>query len=146
MPQATVAKCIFCTALLKINKVISYFSCKLFHFYMAKIKPVTITAFSLLQSRHLNDHVKKYDARITNMKAMLVHSLPGFEVYMQWYSLYEEIKKLLGERLAYLCAWPISVASNCLSLSVLPTSIAATAGSMVGMDQPGNGEHLQWRE
>ena len=69
------------------------------------ISPAVQQAFS--------DHVKTYNTRITNMKSTLAHSLPSFEVYMQWYVLYEEIKRILGDRLAYLFAWSVSHASNC---------------------------------
>jgi hypothetical protein len=47
------------------------------------------------------------------MKATLGHSLLAFEVYMQWYPLFEEVKKILGERLTCLFAWSISHDSNC---------------------------------
>lgn len=58
-------------------------------------------------------HVREYRGRITNMKATLGHSLTAFESYMSWYPLYEEVKTILGERLAYLFAFSISQASNC---------------------------------
>jgi hypothetical protein len=80
---------------------------------MARIKPVTETEIFPAVKHAFADHTKKYNARITNMKATLGHSLPAFETYMQWYPLYEEIKKILGDRLAYLFAWSISNASNC---------------------------------
>ncbi len=108
--------------------LISYFCCRLFHFYMARIKPVTSTALSPVTKQAFDDHVKKYQARITNMKAVLGHSLPAFEVYMQWYPLYEEIKKILGERLAYLYAWSISLASNCPLCSTYFRKIIIDAG------------------
>lgn len=59
---------------------------------------------------HLNDYP---GSRITNMKATLGRSLLAFQVYMQWYPLYEETKKILGNRLAYLFAHAISEGSNC---------------------------------
>ncbi|HEV8284349.1 MAG TPA: hypothetical protein VGQ09_08560 [Chitinophagaceae bacterium] len=80
---------------------------------MARIKPLTGTELSSSIQKAFDDHVKKYQSRITNMKATLGHSLPAFEIYMQWYALYAEVKKILGERLAYLFAWSISHASNC---------------------------------
>jgi hypothetical protein len=59
-------------------------------------------------------HVADYPgSRITNMKATLGHSLLAFEVYMQWYPLYEKVKTILGNRLAYLFAHAISESSNC---------------------------------
>jgi alkylhydroperoxidase family enzyme len=59
-------------------------------------------------------HVRAYPStRITNMKATLGRSLTAFNVYMQWYPLYDEVKKITGNRLAYLYAHSISQGSNC---------------------------------
>ena len=73
-------------------------------------------------------HVTEYKARITNMKATLGHSLPAFEIYMQWYALYDEIEKILGKRLAYLFAYSISFASNCPLCSTFFRKIIIDAG------------------
>lgn len=54
-----------------------------------------------------------YNARITNMKATLGHSYTAFQAYMQWYPLYEEVKRILGDRLSPLFAWSISEAADC---------------------------------
>ena len=95
---------------------------------MTRIKPVTGTALLPATKQAFDEHIKKYQARITNMKAVLGHSLPAFEVYMQWYPLYEEIKKILGERMAYLYAWSISLASNCPLCSTYFRKIIIDAG------------------
>ncbi len=58
-------------------------------------------------------HIKDYAARITNMKGTLGHSLVAFMAYMEWYPLYKEVKKILGERLSPLFAWSISEAAQC---------------------------------
>ncbi|AQG79382.1 carboxymuconolactone decarboxylase family protein [Spirosoma montaniterrae] len=59
-------------------------------------------------------HIADYPgSRITNMKATLSHSPLAFDVYMQWYPLYYEVIKIVGERTAYLFAHAISEASNC---------------------------------
>lgn len=58
-------------------------------------------------------HVRQYNSRITNMKSTLARSLPAFEVYMQWYVLYKEVEKILGERLAPLFAYSVSHATDC---------------------------------
>lgn len=60
--------------------------------------------------QHLKDHP---GSRITNMKATLGHSLLSFQIYMQWYPLYEQVKAIVGDRLAYLYAHAISEGSNC---------------------------------
>jgi len=80
---------------------------------MARIKPIPGSEISPAIQQAFDEHVKKYKSRITNMKATLAHSLPMFEIYMQWYPIYEEVKIILGEMLAYLFAWSISHASNC---------------------------------
>ncbi|MDB5227725.1 MAG: transrane protein [Bacteroidota bacterium] len=80
---------------------------------MPRIKPLPIneTPAEIVAAYEL--HQKEYDAKITNMKATLGHSLIAFEVYMDWYKLYERIKTITGERLAYLFAYSVSKGSNC---------------------------------
>jgi alkylhydroperoxidase family enzyme len=58
-------------------------------------------------------HKTIYNARITNMKATLGHSYNAFQAYMQWYPLYEDVKRILGTRLSPLFAWSISEAADC---------------------------------
>ncbi|GLU51511.1 hypothetical protein Dfri01_09720 [Dyadobacter frigoris] len=58
-------------------------------------------------------HKTVYNTKITNMKATLGHSPTAFNVYMQWYPLFEELKRLTGTRLATLFAWSVSEASDC---------------------------------
>jgi len=70
-----------------------------------KATPETIDAYQY--------HTSTYHGRITNMKSTLGHSPIAFEAYMQWYPLYEEVKKILGDRLSPLYAWSISEASDC---------------------------------
>jgi hypothetical protein len=81
---------------------------------MPRIQPVNTEMVSDDIKVAFQHHVTTYaGSRITNMKATLGHSLLAFEVYMQWYPLYEEVNKILGERLAYLFAHAISEGSNC---------------------------------
>src|SRR5580765_2365622 len=58
-------------------------------------------------------HTSVYSSRITNMKATLGHSTIAFQAYMEWYPLYEEVKKIIGNRLSPLFAWSISEAADC---------------------------------
>ncbi len=60
------------------------------------------------------EHIADYPgSRITNMKATLSHSPLAFAVYMQWYPLYHEVIRIVGERSAYLFAHAVSEASDC---------------------------------
>ncbi|MCW3465980.1 carboxymuconolactone decarboxylase family protein [Chitinophaga nivalis] len=80
---------------------------------MARINPLPISETTEATQTAFEHHKKQYHARITNMKATLGHSLLAFEVYMQWYPLYISTQEILGERLAYLFAYAVSVGSNC---------------------------------
>jgi len=87
---------------------------------VSEISPALQVAFE----RHTNE----YNASITNMKGTLAHSLPAFEIYMQWYPLYEEVKKVAGKRSAYLYAWSISSAADCPLCSAFFRRIMIDAG------------------
>lgn len=80
---------------------------------MARIDPLRIEDVSPSLQSAYNEHTGRYNARITNMKATLGHSQVAFEVYMEWYRLYERVRTILGNRQAYLYAYTISVGSNC---------------------------------
>lgn len=80
---------------------------------MARIHPIKEKDVTPSIAESFRKHIAMYDSRITNMKATLAHSSLAFEVYMQWYPMYNEVKRILGERLAYLYAYSISYASNC---------------------------------
>jgi hypothetical protein len=95
---------------------------------MPRIKPVTGDEILPPVKKAFEEHRTKYKSRITNMKATLGHSLLAFELYMQWYPLYEEVKKITGERAAYLFAWAISNASNCPLCSMYFRKIMIDAG------------------
>ena len=95
---------------------------------MARINPINQNELSPSVQVAFERHIKEYNARITNMKATLGHSLLAFEVYMQWYPLYEQVKIILGKRLAYLYAYSISKASDCPLCSTFFRKIIIDAG------------------
>lgn len=95
---------------------------------MARISPIGETEIQPSVKAAFEKHVNEYNARITNMKATLGHSLLAFEVYMQWYPLYEEVEKILGKRLAYLYAYAISKAADCPLCSTFFRKIIIDAG------------------
>ena len=80
---------------------------------MARINPLHVEDAPLSLQFAFTAHTTRYNARITNMKATLGHSQVAFEVYMEWYRLYDRVRIILGDRLAYLFAYTISVGSNC---------------------------------
>jgi alkylhydroperoxidase family enzyme len=80
---------------------------------MPRILPLPNEQYTADTRQAFEKHVCGHHSRITNMKATMGWSLPVFEVYMHWYDLYEEVKKITGPRLAYLFAHAISAGSNC---------------------------------
>jgi hypothetical protein len=95
---------------------------------MARIPPVSESELSVSMKEAFEKHVQEYKGRITNMKATLAHSQLAFEVYMQWYPLYEKVEEIVGKRLAYLFAYSISYASDCPLCSVFFRKIIIDAG------------------
>ena len=95
---------------------------------MARINPLTADSVPSAVKVAFEKHVAAYNATITNMKATLAHSLPVFEVYMQWYPLYEKVTEIVGKRAAYLFAWSVSTASNCPLCSTFFRKIIIDAG------------------
>ncbi|TWV99581.1 carboxymuconolactone decarboxylase family protein [Chitinophaga pinensis] len=80
---------------------------------MARINPLSPEETPVPLQAAYSLHTTTWNACITNMKATLGHSQTAFEVYMEWYRLYDRIKRFLGLRPAYLFAYTVSVGSNC---------------------------------
>lgn len=66
--------------------------------------------------KEYDDQIKKH-GRITNMKRTLLHSVPSFKAYMEWYTLKDQIVPFIGERGLSLFAYAISKGNNCLVCS-----------------------------
>src|SRR5678816_2377513 len=95
---------------------------------MARIEPISESEKTPLIREAFKKHSVAYNARITNMKATLAHSLLAFDIYMLWYPLYTEVEKILGKRLAYLFAYSVSYASDCPLCSTFFRKIIIDAG------------------
>lgn len=80
---------------------------------MPRILPLTETEQSADTKTAFAAHVTNHNSRITNMKATMGRSVLVFNIYMQWYDLYEQVKAIVGSRAAYLFAYAISEGSNC---------------------------------
>jgi len=95
---------------------------------MARIQPVSESERTQVIWKAFEKHIDEYNAKITNMKATLAHSLLAFDVYMQWYPLFAEVEKILGKRLAYLYAYSISYSADCPLCSTFFRKIIIDAG------------------
>jgi len=95
---------------------------------MPRISPLDTEATPAETRIAYQQHTAIYKARITNMKSTLGHSYTAFQAYMQWYPLYEEVKRILGERLSPLFAWSISEAADCPLCSTFFRKIIIESG------------------
>jgi len=77
--------------------------------------------------REYDDQMAK-NGRITNMKRTLLHNVPAFHAYMEWYTLRDEIVPFIGERALSLFSYAISVGNNCLICSTFFRKILIDSG------------------
>lgn len=84
---------------------------------MAYISQVSYETATPEQKREFDDQIKRH-GRITNMKKTLLHSIPSFKALMEWYTLQEEVIKVIGERAAHFYCYAISTKNECLICSM----------------------------
>jgi hypothetical protein len=77
--------------------------------------------------REYDDQIAR-QGRITNMKRTLLHSLPAYKTYMEWYVLRDQLVPFLGERGVALFSYAISNANNCLICSTFFRKILIDSG------------------
>lgn len=84
---------------------------------MAYVSQVQYEEATPEQKAEFHDQIEKY-GRITNMKKTLLHSVPSFKVLMGWYTLQEEVVKVIGERATNFYCYAISTKNDCLICSM----------------------------
>lgn len=77
--------------------------------------------------REYDDQIKKH-GRITNMKRVLLHSVPAFKAYMEWYTLHDLLVPFIGERGVSLFSYAISSENHCLICSTFFRKILIDSG------------------
>lgn len=82
--------------------------------------------------REYDDQIAKH-GRITNMKRTLLHNVPAFKAYMEWYTLYDLLVPVVGERAMSLYSYAISSGNDCLVCSTFFRKILIDSG-----DDPDN--------
>jgi alkylhydroperoxidase family enzyme len=79
---------------------------------MARIPPVDPkTAPPEIAAEY--DRMLREHGVVTNMKATLLHSPAALNAVLQWYTLFDRVKPVLGERLAVLFCHAISHQNRC---------------------------------
>ncbi|THG31801.1 hypothetical protein [Naasia lichenicola] len=74
------------------------------------------------------DFVLRHPGRLTNQKAVMLHDPDTFEIYMGWYTLFDRLAAVLGERPVHVFAHAISDANDCLICSVFFRRILIDGG------------------
>jgi alkylhydroperoxidase family enzyme len=74
-----------------------------------------------------DDQIAKH-GRITNMKRTLLHSVPAFKAYMEWYTLYDLLQPVIGDRALSLFSYAISNGNDCLICSTFFRKIIIDSG------------------
>jgi Uncharacterized conserved protein len=82
--------------------------------------------------REYDDQIARH-GRITNMKRTLLHSVPAFNAYMEWYTLRDLIAPFVGDRGVALYSYAISYGNRCLVCSLFFRKILVDSG-----DDPDN--------
>lgn len=77
--------------------------------------------------REYDDQIAKH-GRITNMKRTLLHNVPAFKAYMEWYTLYDLLVPVVGERAMSLYSYAISNGNDCLICSTFFRKILIDSG------------------
>ena len=63
--------------------------------------------------REYDDQIAKH-GRITNMKRTLLHDVPSFKTYMDWYPMYDALVPTFGDRAMTIFSYAISTGNDCL--------------------------------
>ena len=74
-----------------------------------------------------DDQIQKH-GRITNMKRTLLHDMQSFKTYMDWYTLYDELKPTFGDRALTIFSHAISTGNDCLICGTFFRKILIDAG------------------
>ena len=77
--------------------------------------------------REYDDQIAKH-GRITNMKRTLLHDVQSFKTYMDWYTLYDELRETFSDRSLQIFSYAISTGNDCLICGLFFRKILVDAG------------------
>ena len=77
--------------------------------------------------REYDDQIAQH-GRITNMKRTLLHDVQSFKTYMDWYTLYDELRPTFGDRALQIFSYAISTGNDCLICGLFFRKILVDAG------------------
>ncbi len=77
--------------------------------------------------KEYDDQIAKH-GRITNMKRTMLHDVQSFKTYMDWYTLYDNLCPVLGNRALQIFSYAISTGNDCLICGLFFTKILVDNG------------------
>ena len=91
---------------------------------------ITIPSYGSLSAEAKKEYDEQVQShgRITNMKKTLLHSIPSFQVLMEWYPLRDEVVKIAGEFACNAYAYAISDDNDCLICSTFFRKLLQDSG------------------
>ena len=92
--------------------------------------------------REAHDEEVQKRGHVTNMKRTLMHSPPAYRAYMEWYTLREELAKVLPDRAFWLYSHSISSTNDCLVCTLFFRRALIDAGISPEDFQPSEEEQL----
>lgn len=105
---------------------------------MNPLIPMTDYATSSDAVKHeYDDQIQKH-GRITNMKRTMLHDMQTFKTYMDWYTMYDALKPVFGDRALSIFSYAISTGNDCL--------ICGTFFRKILIDNGEDLEHLELNE
>jgi hypothetical protein len=91
------------------------------------IHPVPPEAMTAEQKAAYESKIAR-DGRVTNMQRTLLHSVPAFDAYIEWYNLRDQLLPAFGERAIWVFCHVISAGTDCLVCSTFFRRLLIDAG------------------
>lgn len=91
------------------------------------IDPVSLDNISPAQKAAYDSKIAR-DGRVTNMQRTLLHSVPSFNAYIEWYNLRDLLTPVFGERAIWVFCHTISAGTDCLICSTFFRRLLIDAG------------------
>ena len=91
------------------------------------IQPVPPDAMTAEQKAAYASKIGR-DGRVTNMQRTLLHSVPAFNAYIEWYNLRDTLVPVFGNRAIWVFCHTISEGTDCLICSTFFRRLLIDAG------------------
>jgi len=92
--------------------------------------------------REAHDEEVRLRGHVTNMKRTLLHSPADYRAYMEWYTLRDELRPVVGDRAIWVFSHAISAETDCLICTTFFRRALIDAGYSPETFQPTEEEEL----